>query len=118
MIQGIDIKELKKVKRETFTDCDTYEQIWQVCKIYFGGSATAYPRKSKIVIKDRINLVISLSGNECKAYFYTYICEDKERQLDFFNEKNYTFRLFSIDEIAGYLQIKAIENEFIINNEG
>jgi len=119
---------IETIKRdcENIFDCKSYDAILYAAKILFGHENVTYTDKS-ILINDKICIEISLTWNEQKAYIYTYfdldMCKgDRREDADDINHEirkiNPSFRLFSLDQIIQYLQIKEIENRFIRNNEG
>jgi hypothetical protein len=107
-------------------DCPPYDTILSVAKMLFGYENVTYNERM-IFIRDKINLQLCLSWNEQKVYFRTYFNIDTptgertEDTSDFNNELdriNQTFRLFNVEQMVAYLQLKEIENRFIRNNEG
>ncbi len=114
----LSIIEIQKVMPIVF-DCKCYDTILECCKMLFSKqSVTTSDRE--IFIKDKITLRLSLSNNEQKIYFTTYILPEKTIQAMTLKEinVNYSFRLFNLDEMVNYLMIKYQENEFIKQNEG
>jgi len=118
--------ETLKRDAENIFDCTVYDAILSAAKILFGKENVTYDDRS-IFIKDRVCIELSLSWNEQKAYIYNYFDLDMmkgERHKDAqdINHQlrcvNPNFRLFGLNEILQYLQIKEIENRFIRNNEG
>jgi hypothetical protein len=107
-------------------DCKSYDTILHAANILFGDRNVTH-NESSIFIKDRVCIELSLSWNEQKAYIYTYFDFDMmkgERRNDA-NDINYElrvvnpyFRLFGLDEILKYLQLKQMENKFIRAHEG
>lgn len=111
---------------ENIFDSKAYDSILSAARTLFGYKNVTY-NESKIFIKDKICIELSLSWNEQKAYIYTYFDlnmktgEAMKDQQDINYELrniNPSFRLFGLNEIIQYLQIKEIENRFISNNEG
>jgi hypothetical protein len=111
---------------ENIFDCKAYDAVLRAAKVLFGDRNVTY-NESTIFIKDKITLELSLSWNEQKVYIYTYFDLDLmkgdklENASDVNNELrrlNGTFRLFGLNEIIQYLQIKEIENRFIKQHEG
>lgn len=113
---GLNLEEARKDKGNFF-ESDTYDMTLLVCQLLFGGANVKYD-DSNIWIKDKINLTLSLSWNECKIYFYSYILPPLTNDTYEFTSAQYTFRFFQINEILNYLLIKRQENEFIRENEG
>lgn len=122
---NLHIETIKRDCKNVF-DCKSYDTILHAAKLLFGDK-NVKSTESKILIKDRINLELSLSWNEQKIYVYTYFDLDvsKGKRREDANDINYeirklnnVFRLFGLDQIIEYLQIKEIENTFIRNNEG
>jgi hypothetical protein len=121
----LHIETLKRDAKNVF-DCLAYDTILHAAKILFGDKQVTNNEKS-IFIKDNICLELSLSWNEQKVYIYTYFDLDMlkgERHKEA-NDINYnlrsinqSFRLFGLDQIIEYLQLKEIENRWIRNNEG
>jgi hypothetical protein len=115
-------RDAKKVYENT-----TYDSLLHVAKILFGDRCVSH-NENKIFIKDYITLEISLSWNEPKIYVYQYwdfnMMSGKDRPANA-NDLNYelrdmnsTFRLFGIEQMVEYLQLKELENRWIRNNEG
>jgi len=111
---------------ENIFDCKVYDAILQAARILFGHKNVTY-NESKIFIKDKICIELSLSWNEQKVYIYTYfdldmktgdIFKDQQDINHELRKVNTSFRLFGLNEIIQYLQIKEIENRFIRENEG
>lgn len=111
---------------ENIFDCKAYDAILSAARTLFGYNNVAYNERS-IFIKDKVCIELSLSWNEQKAYIYTYFdldmmkgermkeAQDINHQL---RKVNPSFRLFGLNEIIQYLQIKEIENRFIRETEG
>lgn len=112
MEHDLNLEEVRKVKGNYY-DCDTYDMVLKICLVYFGTSAVKYDENS-ITIKSFINLSLSLSWNETKIYFHSWNGE----LTDDLRKQNNVFRLFSLNEMYKYLQLKYIENNFIKDNEG
>ena len=111
---------------ENIFDCNAYDAILRAAKCLFGNEYVTYNERA-IFIKDKITLELSLSWNEQKVYIYTYFDLDLmkgdmvENASDVNQELrrlNGTFRLFGLNEVIQYLQIKEIENRYIRQNEG
>lgn len=91
----------------------TYNKVLDAAKMLFNRNCIfADADNNRLTITDRITLVFSFSNNETKAYIYTYKGSLTEEN------NNYCPRLMDIKSIVKYLQIKAEENNFLINNEG
>jgi hypothetical protein len=121
----LHIETLKRDCANIF-DSKSYDAILYAAKILFGERNVTYTERS-ILIKDKVCIELSLSWNEQKAYIYTYFDTDmlKGERLKDADNINYElrkinpyFRLFGLNEIIQYLQMKEIENRFITNNEG
>ena len=112
----IDLQRIKETAPNVF-DCQTYDTVLKLCRIFFGPGNVTYT-ESSITIKDRINLHLSLSWNETKIYIDTFIGKIEPDAYIKWNRQNYTFRLFGLNQIFEYLKLKHIENEFIRENEG
>lgn len=119
---------IETIKRDcpNVFDCTSYDAILHAAKLLFGDKNVTNTER-KILIKDHINLELSLSWNEQKVYVYTYFDLDmskgdrREDANDINHEirqLNNVFRLFGLNQIIEYLQIKEMENRFIRNNEG
>ena len=120
----LNIAEIQKNHPNVF-DCNFYDTILEGLILLFGKrNVTVNINMNRIIVKDRINLQLSISWNEAKIYIHTWIydCNRKnEASIEIWREvdkQNRSFRLFGIDQIFEYLYIKRDENEFIINNEG
>ncbi|HYE67707.1 MAG TPA: hypothetical protein VEA58_03795 [Anaerovoracaceae bacterium] len=102
-----------------------YDALYCVAKLLFGESCVkANPKLGVIQITGNIYLEISLSSNECKAYFYTYVVPKEyyfpapaDVRRAFMNV-NEGFRLFALEAMVEYLQLKANESDFIRRMEG
>lgn len=114
-------RDAKKVYENT-----TYDSLLYVARRLFGDNCVFY-NENKIFIKDYITLEISLSWNEPKIYVYQYwdfnMLSGKDRPVNA-NDLNYelrdmnsTFRLFGLEQMVEYLQLKEIENRWIRNHE-
>ena len=111
---------------ENIFDCKTYDAILRAAECLFGDMNVTYNERA-IFIKDKITLELSLSWNEQKVYIYTYfdldlMKGDRVENASDVNQElrrlNGTFRLFGLNEVIQYLQIKEIENRYIRQNEG
>lgn len=107
-------------------DSKNYDAILHAAKILFGERNVTNNERA-IFIKDKVCIELSLSWNEQKAYIYTYFdldmrTGDQRKDAQDINHElrqvNTSFRLFGLNEIIQYLQMKEIENRFIANNEG
>lgn len=121
----LHIETLKRDCENIF-DSKNYDTILHAARILFGKNCVTYDDRT-IYIKDKVCIELSLSWNEQKAYIYTYFDLDmmKGERLKDAQDINYqlrnvnpSFRLFGLNEIIQYLQMKEIENRFISNNEG
>lgn len=106
-------KQAPKVFNNTF-----YDGVLQAAKELFPNRVTASPKYGEIVISDRIALTLSLSGNENKIYFDSWISAKVGARDPFTLSCNPTFRVFGLNEALMYLQHKAVENLLIKNIEG
>lgn len=118
--------ETLKRDAENIFDCKSYDAVLWAAKILFGHEKVTH-NDSKIFIKDKVCIELSLSWNEQKVYVYTYFDlnmkkGDEMKDQGYINHElrniNPSFRLFGLNEIIQYLQIKEIENRFIRNSEG
>jgi hypothetical protein len=103
-------------------DNSMYDTILEASKRLFGAK-NVWNNERSIFIQDKINLELCLSYNEPKVYIHTYLdAKGKENLGDEIRYKlmkiNTSFRLFGLQSVIEYLQLKQIENKFISNNEG
>jgi len=100
---------------ENVFDDKHYDAVLAIAQFYFGKDRVSWDNKEFrwIRIKDRVNIELSLSYNETKAYIYTYF-GDKGGPLG----EHYTPRLFAVSEMAEYLRLQADINSWLIDNEG
>ena len=114
---GLNLDSLTLSEIGNFYDCQTYDATLRICQLLFGGRNVQYDY-NKIIVRDSINITLSLSNNETKIYFDTHILPtDQAPEMEFIKANN-SFRLFSLNSIFNYLLIKRQENEFIKENEG
>lgn len=110
----LNINEVKATAPNVF-DNNFYDTILAAVILLFGKNhVTVDEKMGKIYIQDRINLTLSLSWNEPKIYFWSFIFKGEVPEKLF---KNRTFRLMSTDPIIEYLYIKRDENKYITDNE-
>jgi hypothetical protein len=119
-----NLEEIKKSAPIIF-DNPTYDTLLSISYSLFGKSSVSVNIEHySIFISDKVHLHISLSSNECKAYFYNYITPAEyafPQPADIrysFMKVNNPFRFFSLSIMADYLYLKAQENEFIRQYEG
>jgi hypothetical protein len=120
----INLEEIKKSAPSIF-DNPTYDALLSISYSLFGKSSVSVNTEHySIFISDKIHLRISLSSNECKAYFYSYIIPAEyafPQPADIryrFMKVNSPFRFFTLSTMADYLYLKAQENEYIRQYEG
>jgi hypothetical protein len=114
-----NLEEIKKSAPDIF-DNRIYDVLLHIAYSLFGKSSVSVNKEQySIFISDKIYLHISLSTNECKAYFFSYIIPSEyafPQPADIrycFMKLNKPFRLFSLSTMVNYLSLKAQENEFI-----
>lgn len=110
----LNLQALKDSAENVF-DHSVYNTVLKAAKVLFGPQYVTHT-DSSITIKHNINLHLSLSWNETKIYFYSFIYDGPEAQE--LRYKNRTFRVFYLEGMIQYLQLKHIENEMIENIEG
>ena len=115
-----DQLDYEVLKREAISVFDhlMYDSIILAAIRLFGDKAvTVDIEKNKVIVKDKVCIVMSLSFNEPKIYFYSY---DTPQLVDrsLLTDINPVFRLLSASDFLEYLQMKAKENTWIRNNEG
>lgn len=122
-IPKFDLEEIKKSAPEIFEN-RTYDALLNITYSLFGKSSVSVDiEQFSIFIADKIHLHISLSTNECKAYFFSYIIPAEyafPQPADIrycFMKVNKPFRFFSLSTMVDYLFLKAQENEFILQYE-
>ena len=113
---GIVINEIHKEMECIFNDT-CYDTVLHAARLLFGPRCVKHTDR-EIIIKDHINLTLSLSWNETKIYFYSYILEPGQEITDRLRKNNNVFRLFGLDNFINYLIIKRDENEYISQHEG
>jgi len=121
----LHVETMKRDSPNVF-DCKSYDTILHAAKILFGDRNVTND-ESSIFIKDRVCIELSLSWNEQKAYIYTFFDLDMKKGNPIPNSSDLNYelrklqpsvRLFGLNEIIQYLQIKEIENRFLCQNEG
>lgn len=113
---GINISEVQNEMPAIFDD-RYYDTVLHAAKLLFGPRCVTNTDR-EIIIKDRVNLTLSLSWNEPKIYFYSYILGPDPEEPENIRKHNNTFRLFGMQNFIDYLILKRDENEYIIENEG
>lgn len=112
-------------------DNSFYNVVLHCARHLFPGSVKVDER-GIILIHDRVTIMLNLSWNENKVYIDTYNdCRESFQRKGYakftriddkvcgeMSKNNATFRLFDIESIITYLEMKAQENGFIKHNEG
>jgi len=101
-------------KKKIFRD-PLYEAILERAEAFFPNCVTVDTISNQIIIKDSVIIVIHCSMNETKVLINTFVNIIGE-DIDFFMkliDLNPSFRLFTIDDVIKYLNVKANENNLI-----
>lgn len=123
-VPALVAEELKKQSKGLFED-KTYDAIATAVLSYWGENETwIEPDNRQIVVNTGcVAFRMSFSSNETKIYIRSFVTGNaetfEEREAEYFMCKiNPHFRLFGLEEVLEYLQIKKREDDWIRHNEG
>lgn len=118
-MSSLTINDFKKLATPYLND-PIYDACIEACKHYFGNKPVTVIKEDREVQvhSGRVAFTISFSGNETKFYIQTFIAMGGAGFYAILKSKNIVFRVFSLEEVLEWLELKRQEHEWIANHEG
>lgn len=116
MLPDID----KKKNAKPYFNDPVYDSIIAYCKQHFGKKSVEVDKSTFQVSVNtgNVSFTLSFSFNETKVYIRPYICSANALEYRIFTRENALFRLFTLENVVEWLDLKIKEDSWIRTNQG